>query len=362
MDPGGVETWLMQVLRGLDRTRFRFDFLVHSPLCGYYDDEIVALGGRVLYCVGTSRPWKYGINFLKIIQEKGPYDVIHSHLHFFSGYVLWLANLAGIPRRIAHSHTTHDGRANVLSRHIYRSMMRYLLCKYATMGLGVSPNACNALFGPNWETDSRHRVLFCGIDIQPFLRAPQAGVMRRMLCLPQEAFVVGHVGRFAPEKNHMFLLEIASAVLHKRTDVWFLLVGDGPLRSVVEQKTRDLGIAHRFVFTGNHADVPDLMAAMNAFVLPSLYEGLSNVLIEAQAAGVPCVVSEAIPKEADVVPGAIVRLPLKGGAHEWMRALMCLEGRLIDRRAWLRAIIDSPFNLDLASRDLKGIYSGGSCF
>jgi glycosyltransferase involved in cell wall biosynthesis len=357
MHRAGVETWLMQILRRVDQARYQFDFLVQSAIPGDYDDEILSLGGRILYCEGVSNPWKYAVNFLKVVEKNGPYDAIHSHVFLYSGYVIWLAALSGIPRRVAHSHSTCDGKANTLSRHMYRYMMQRLINRYATIGLGTSRDACKALFGPSWEKDPRYRVLYCGIDVQSFINLPRPEVVRRLLGIPENASVVGHVGRFAPMKNHAFLLEIAAQALAQRADIWVLLVGDGPLRSEMEQRARDLGIAQRVVFTGVREAAPSLMAAMDVFLFPSLWEGLGIVLVEAQAAGVPCVVSDVVPEEASIVPGAIRRLPLESGVQEWTHAVLSsLDRGTVGRESWLQMVTESPFNLDRTFQELMNVY------
>jgi glycosyltransferase involved in cell wall biosynthesis len=360
MNCGGIDTWLMHVLRRIDRERFRFEFLVHSPDPGHYDEEILALGGRILYCPGVSRPWEYALRFTELVQANGPYDIVHSHVYLFSGYVLWLAALAGIPNRIAHIHTTKDGKGNGPPRRLYRWLMLNLVRKYTTAGLGASQRAVAALFGPHWETGSRFRVLPCAIDLEPYAHLPPRGAVRRSLGIAEEALLVGHVGRFDPPKNHSFLLEVAACILNRRADTWFLLAGDGPLRPQMEQKAHSLGISERIIFAGVRADVPALMAAMDAFLLPSLWEGGPIVLIEAQAAGLSCVASDAVAEEAILVPDAVRRMPLTAGASEWAEALLehVVEQDHICRRKALEKVMASDFNLQTALPKLLELYLG----
>lgn len=304
MDYGGVETWLMHVWRHIDRTKFQFDFCYTKPDPGAFAPEIEALGGRMVACpLEKSNPIDFARRFRALLRE-GRYDIVHSHVHHFSGFVLRLAHRAGVPMRIAHCHNTSDGKASTPPRLLYRALMSHWIRKYATYGLAASAPAAAALFGPDWQSDPRFRVLYCGIDLEPFRQEVSREAVRQELGIPADAPVVGHVGRFTPQKNHAFLLDIAAEVVKRRPEVRFLLVGEGPLRPAMEAKAHNLHIEKKVVFTGTRADVPRLMlGAMDLFVFPSLWEGLPIVLVEAQAAGLRCVASDSVPQEASVVQG-----------------------------------------------------------
>ncbi len=246
LNRGGVENWLLHVLRKLDRDRFRLDFLVHTTSSGVFDEEIRALGGAILHCPQPSRAWSYARRFRRLLREHGPYDVVHSHVHHYSGFVLRLARRAGVPARIAHSHTTSGGgwrvegggRRNTLHpaellRQGYLALMRYWLTRHATVCLSASRQAHEALFGPANGHDQGHRVLPCGIDLEPFRVKVDAAAVRAEFGLPPDGFVLGHVGRFAACKNHNLLVAITAEILRRIPNVYLLLVGDGELRSDV---------------------------------------------------------------------------------------------------------------------------------
>src|SRR5882762_5528332 len=150
LNRGGVETWLVQTLRHIDRTKYQFDFLVHTDQPCPLDAEVRSLGANILPCLSPSDPVGYTRNFWRILRETGPYDCVHSHVHRFSGYVLTLARLAGVPVRIAHSHTAEK---EADKRRFYRRAMSLLLDIGATAGLGVSEKATKDLFGENWKID-----------------------------------------------------------------------------------------------------------------------------------------------------------------------------------------------------------------
>jgi len=358
MDYGGIETWLMHVWRHIDRTKFQFDFCYTKPQPGAYAPEIQALGGRMVACrLNQRNPFGFARRFRALLRE-GQYSVVHSHVHHFSGFVIRLAHRAGVPMRIAHSHNTSDGKASTPPRLLYRALMSHWIRKYATYGLAASAPAAAALFGPDWQSDPRFRVLYCGIDLEPFRQEVSREAVRQELGIPKDAPVVGHVGRFTPQKNHAFLLQIAAEVVKMRPDVRFLLVGDGPLRPQIEARARELGIAGNAIFTGVRSDVPRLMlGAMDAFIFPSLWEGLGLVVVEAQAAGLPCIVSEWVPAEATVLPEGVERVPLSGGQGQWVLALVqALEHRELDRGASTDLVAASAFSIVRSAHALEELY------
>lgn len=358
----GAEIWLIHILRHIDRSRFQIDFLVHTKEPCAYDEEIRALGGKIIPCLDPARPWSYAPNFKKILRQEGPFDIVHCQAHHFSGYVIRLAKQAGVPVRIAHSHLDSfpvDAAAGI-SRRLYLRFMKYWINRDATAGLACSRMAAAALFGPNWQSDSRWRLLFCGIDLAPFKTREEPATLRAGLGIPADAYVIGHVGRFVDQKNHVFLVHVAREVANRDPRARFLLVGDGPLRPAIEKQVAQAGLADRVIFTGARPDVPRLMlGAMDIFLFPSLFEGLGLVLIEAQASGLPCIISDVVPEEADVVPGLVRRLSLSQPAAVWAEAVLAARDKAvtIPQAQALALVEESPFNILYSVRELEKIYS-----
>ncbi len=359
MNRAGTETWLMHLLRYIDREHYRMDFLVHSAQPFEYAEEIEALGSRVIPCLHPARPWRYARNLMRILREDGPYDVVHSHVHHFSGFPLYLARRAGIPVRIAHSHndtTRLDGCARA-ARLAYLRLMKHLIRTNATAGLAASRKAAAALYGPEWEDDPRWRLLYCGIDPEPFRHRTDRARIRAELGIPSDACVIGHVGRFQEQKNHGFLVEIAFEIAKREPRMRLLLVGDGPLRSQIEQKTAQLGLTDKVICAGVRADVPRLMSgAMDIFVFPSLYEGLGLALVEAQAAGVPCISSDVIPEEASVVGNLVRQMSLSRPPSEWADAVLAMRDIVFDRSKALKNVETGVFNIETSAHALCGFY------
>lgn len=363
MNRGGVETWLMNVLRHIDHSRFQMDFLVHTDNPCAYDNEIRALGARIIPCLHPSRPLQYAHNFKRILRECGPYDVVHSHVHHYSGFTLWLAHQAGVSVRIAHSHNDTviaEAKAS-LTRHVYLSLSKQLIYAHATIGLACSRKAAVDLYGTDWEKDFRWRLLYYGIDLNPFSMPVDKLSVRAELGIPKDVFVVGHVGRFAEQKNHAFLVGIASEIVKLEPKARFLLVGDGILRGQIEAKAFAVGLKDHIIFTGVREDIPRLLlGAMDVFVFPSLYEGLGLVLVEAQAAGLPCVYSDVVPDEAAVVLQLVQTLPLNQSADEWAKVILAFQNDkpMNSQSEALNIVQHSRFNIKHSISDLMTIYNG----
>jgi glycosyltransferase involved in cell wall biosynthesis len=363
MDRGGAETWLMHVLRHIDRQQFQMDFLVPDERHYHYTDELQSWGCKILPCLQPSLPRLYATNFKRIIRENDPYDAIHVHVHHFSGYVLYLAKQAGIPARIIHSHidTSALEAQSSWKRKLYTNSMEWLIKRKSTAGLATSRRAAADLLGTNWQKDARWRTLYCGIDLAPFAQSIDPLAVRTELGIPADAIVVGHVGRFEPQKNHDFLLEIAAEMAQREPKMRLLLMGTGSLLPAMQAKVAQLGLSQVVIFGGVRSDIPRLMkGAMDVFIFPSLYEGLGLVLVEAQAAGLPCVLADIVPEEADLVAPLVQRISLTKSAAEWADTVLKQRHskQLIAQSQALEIVSQSAFNIKISVDELTAFYAG----
>lgn len=349
MGYGGVQTWLMHLLRHADRSRVQMDFVVHALEAGEYDRELQEMGVHLHALPLTKKPLAYRRALTEWLRRSGPPDVVHSHVYAYSGWVLAAAAQAGVAGRVAHTHT--DRRALTTERRwhrrVYKWIMRKLLDRHASLGLACSIQAAEDLYGLHWHEDERWQVLPYGLDWSDFAESVDVSPLRSELSVPATAFTIGHVGRMTHAKNHRFLLEVFAAVRARCPEALLVLVGGGEESAAVRSHARRLGIEEGIRFVGERRDVARVLRAFDVFVFPSLYEGLALGLVEAQAASLPCVVSEAVSAEADIVPEAVCRLPLSAGAVTWAEKVLARKNwkRRFDPQETLDAVRASPFNV-----------------
>jgi glycosyltransferase involved in cell wall biosynthesis len=329
MNRGGVESWLMEVLRHIDRERFQVDFLVHSEAPGAFDNEVRELGSNIYRCPLNRNPFTYLWNFMRILRSHGPFDVVHSHVHYFSGITLLLARAGRVPARISHSHSAPTSDDSVMRR-AYTWIMSALVCQNATLKLAGSEESARSLYGRDWKTRSDTAIFYTAIDFSRFFGQRNVHLAREGFHIPIKALVVGHVGRFSTPKNHSFLLDIFSELKQINENACLLLVGDGVLRPEIEQKAAGLGILESIRMIGIRQDVPEiLMDVIDVVCFPSLYEGLPIAILEAQAAHVPCIISDRITREVILTPKTVSALPLEVSAAVWARAIhLAYENRV----------------------------------
>lgn len=330
MDRGGLETMLMNYYRHIDRTKVQFDFLTHRQERAAYDDEIEALGGRI-YRLPRLVPWSksYLSELNRFFDEHPEYKIIHVHQDCLSSVILKAAAKHDVPVRIAHSHSANQDK-NI--KYPIKLWYKRKIPRHATHLFACGKEAGDWMF-----SGAQYQIVNNAIDAAAYTYdADKRGELRRQLVLADE-LVIGHVGNFTQPKNHPFLLEIFTALLKKEPNAVLLLVGGGEEMSQIREKAQKLGIAEHVHFLGVRSDVADLMQAMDVFVFPSLYEGLGIALIEAQAAGLPCVVSDTIPHEA-YLTDLVDSESLSALVEKWAEKI--LEKRAIprtDRRAEIAA-------------------------
>lgn len=357
MNRGGYETWLLQLARVMVGRDITFDFLVHNTEPGAYDDELRALGCRIIPC----RLDRFGAGFARrlahVFRERGPFDVVHSHAHHFSGIVLAVARLCGVPIRIAHSHAASESAQVRLSRRAYLAVTELLIRGNATAGIAVSEGAADSLFGKGWRRDPRWHIQYCSIDVERYRTHVSRAAVRKALSISPTSFVVGHVGRFARQKNHRFLVDVFSEVKAVRSDAQLVLIGDGPLNGDIRNYVSARRLADSVHFLGLRSDVAELMAcAMDVFVMPSLFEGLPIVALEAQAAGLPMVLADTITAELEVIPELVRWHSLSESPAAWASTAVAIGQARVPQDQSLPKMLRSPFSLDTGAARLRATY------
>ncbi len=361
MRRGGAETWMMNVLRRIDRSRFRIDFLVHTPERCPYDDEIEALGSRVLPCLRPSEPLRYARNFARIVHERGGYDVIHSHVFLYSGLVLKLARRQGIAGRIAHIYPHEDLKRERLLRGLYRRAMTGLIARHATTILSGSRTSLDAFLA----TGDFGRV--GAMVAYPYTTEPgdyrlgrDAGELRRSFGLPIDRPIIVYLARFAPHKNHAQMIRIADRFRERGIRAHFVMAGshgallDHYLRAA--EGRDDLSV----LVDVSHS--PSLLAACDLFFFPSLNEGFGIVASEASAAGLPVVATD-LPTIREASPPANADLLFPPDDDDRAAELLT---RLLHDPARRRAASDAALRWAEANsvvgtvRQMEGLYESAA--
>ena len=346
MGRGGIETMLMNYYRRMDREKIQFDFLVHRDFRADFDDEIEALGGRI-YRVPAMNPASG--SYRKALADffrAHPYRVVHCHLNYMSGVVLAAAKQAGVPVRIAHAHTAAMAPGWKQS---VRRLCKHLIPLTATHRFACSTEAGRAIFGKQ-----SFSILANAIDAAAF--APDETVrreVRRELAL-EDAFTVMHVGRMVYAKNHEFLLDAFRELLNTDPGAKLVLVGDGELRSQVEEKAAQLPEGS-VQMLGSRTDIPRLLQAADVFAFPSRFEGMPVTMIEAQATGLPCIKSKTVTDEC-IVTDLVTSLPTED-PRLWAEAILAARGT--PRTDRLSDIQRSGYDITAAAEKLTRFYLNG---
>ena len=357
---GGIETWLMHVLR-----RDRDSFVQHELLLmveeeGVYEPEARALGVPIhkLPHKGSWRRW-FG-DFRTFLKNHGPFDVVHSHPSRIGGAVVATAALAGVPSRISHQHDARSIGPDFRSsreRLLHRGT-RILTSLAATHRIGITEAAIEDIAGPNWRNAKNCSILLYGFDFSNFDGAAErADQLRRELQLSSDDKIVGHVGRFDQVKNHPFLLRTFAKVAETNPAARLVMVGTGRLQDEMRGLASELGIERLVRFAGATQDIAAYMALFDLFFFPSFSEGLGIVCVEAQAGGTRVLASDTVPREASVVVGGMDFLPLAAGETAWAgRITELLTMPTPSAAEWRKEVEQSAFGLDRCIHDLHEVY------
>lgn len=317
MGRGGLETMIMNYYRHMDRSKIQFDFLVHRDFEADYDKEILSMGGKI-YHISRLVPWsrKYYKKLKKFFQKHPEYKIVHVHQDCLSSVALRCAKECDVPIRIAHSHTKNqDMNLKYWIKRYYMKQIPY----FATECFACSKEAGDWMFKGH-----QYHILRNAIDASIYNYSYEKAIKLRKEFHLENNFVIGHVGRFETMKNHTFLIDIFYECIRFDPNARLLLVGEGKERTRIQKKVKDLGLEGRVIFTGVRCDVADLLQMMDVFVFPSLYEGLGIAAIEAQAAGVPCILSSKVPTECKLTKN-VKFLSLKDSPEIWMKQIFAYK-------------------------------------
>ena len=285
MNIGGAETFIMNVYRNIDRSKVQFDFLLHTDKNCAYNSEIISLGGKIFSIPSRNQGVlknHYALN--RFFKRNPKYRIVHQHLSSLS-YIepLKIASRYGVPIRILHSHSTREG-GSILHKYIH-NVNKLSVKKYATHYFACSDLAAKWIIGKKQYNAKEFTIINNGIETENFIYNTNIRKSMRDKLGIGDKFVVGHIGNFVYPKNHVFLIDIFKVIHQKDIKSILILVGDGKLRNEIEEKIINEGLKDSVILTGVRKDIPNLLQAMDVFIMPSFYEGLPVTLVEAQAAG-----------------------------------------------------------------------------
>ena len=313
MNKGGQETFIMNIYRNIDREKVQFDFIVHGPK-GYYEDEILELGGEVYRVTPkTKNLYKY-LSDMRSVFKENKFNVVHIHSGTATVFLdALIAKNSGVSNIIAHSHSTQSSNGAVLHK-----LCRPLLNRFVNYRFACSQSALEWLFGK--QHISKQTIIKNSIDVSKYTyNSERRQTIRKNLGLTNE-LVIGHIGRFHPCKNHQLIVRVFKEVYNKNNNSVLILVGTGQLENEIKNQVKDLGIANNVKFLGLRDDVNDLLQAIDVLIFPSIYEGFPVTIVEAQAAGVPCVISKHLTQELDITP-LLNRVDIDASIEIWTQEI-----------------------------------------
>lgn len=346
----GLETMIMNYYRNIDREKVQFDFLRHREGEHAYDAEIKAMGGRI-YVVPPFNPLNtngYLTALNTFFREHHSYPIVHAHLDCLSTVPLQYAQKYGVPTRIAHAHVS---RMTVDAKYPIRMFYRAQIPHFSTDLFACSEDAGKWMFGKH-----RFTVIPNAIDCAAFAYDSQKSERLRRDNGLEGQLVIGHVGRFDPVKNHVFLVEVFREIVKHHSKSILLLAGVGNEMSKIQALVHDYGLDDKVRFLGSVSNVPELMQTIDVFLFPSLYEGLGISLIEAQAAGIPCYTSRGCVPEAANITGSVKYLSLEQSAECWADLILQELPSLPERKSNLQAVREAGYDIKTEAQKLETMY------
>lgn len=352
MNTGGAETFLMKLYRNIDRTKYQFDFCINVPEKCFYEDEILSLGGKVFRIPSKSQNTKAFKSQLSQLIKTEKYEyVLRVTSNAMGFWDLKIAKKAGAKVCCARSSNSSDGDG--WKTKIAHRIGRLLYSRYVDVAFAPSDLAAEYTFGRKAYQNGFVHLLNNAVDLDVFQYSiTEREEIRKEFHIPSDKLVFGHIGRFSEQKNHKFLLEVFSEIKNKHQDSVLLLVGDGPLKNSFWERVKELGLEDSVILAGVRPDVSKMLSAMDCFVFPSFYEGMPNTVIEAQATGLPCVISDTITSKADIT-GLVEYVSLEQSSKQW--ACLALEKAKMERLNTKQAFLKHKYDIKSSAEALVDV-------
>ena len=351
---GGAEKVARDIALYADPRRYECHYVVFGDRVGDYEQQLLEKGCTIFHLAEPSESYPQFLKSMRKLLKEHRYDVVHAHNMFNCGLTMLMARLAGVPVRIAHSHSALATGGGLVKK-IYESVMRTLILTCSTDLVGCGVKAGQRLFGEKVFA-KRGNLILNGIDVAAFAYDENKRSAIRAELGVGDRFVLGHSGHLAEVKNQSFLLDLMPPVLEKKPDALLLMLGEGPDRPMLEQKIRDMNLQDHVIMTGNVTNVADYLSAMDVYVFPSLYEGLPLSILEVQVNGLPCVISDGVPE--DVFLTDLIRpLSLQQEKGVWLDAVLAAQRG--DTQKYNRRLQNSDYAVQAAMEKIYRIYEKG---
>lgn len=316
---GGVEAMVMNYYRHIDRSKVQFDFVIQSDSTVVPREEIESLGGRIFVVPPYSNPFAYMKACRQLFEEQNPV-IVHSHMNTISVFTLRAAKQAGVPVRIAHSHSTANPKER--AKTLVKNMLRPFSRVYPTHLAACSKTAARWLFGQRVVDNNDVHYINNAIDLAEFVYSKKTRrQLREEIGAGEKTIVIGQVGRLCFQKNQRFTIDVFSAFHARYPESLLVLLGDGDEKEYLQLYAKKKNVGQCVSFLGARDDVASWYSAFDVLMFPSTYEGLGMAAIEAQAEGLPVLASDRVPVEVDIVPGSIHHVPLSSGVSVWSKYL-----------------------------------------
>ena len=325
---GGVERFAANICLFAPKDEFEFHYLVFSGSETDFESECLENGATVITVKSPSLNHFEYIKTLRRLLLSNHYDVVHSHTQFNTGINMWVAKMCGVPIRLAHSHTTAHERRIPPKKQLYESIMRWLIKRCSTDYLACGKEAGEWMYGSRSERRGSisFKIINNGIDTALYRFSPEKrNQIRNQYHISENEYLIGNCGTLSELKNQEYLIRLLPEIVHRRPNAKLVLIGRGKdgFQAHLQKIAEECSVSDHVLFTGPVMNVYAILSALDVFALPSLREGTPLALVEAQANGLPCVISDAVPHDA-VVTDLVKSLPLCD-TEAWIDLLSGLE-------------------------------------
>lgn len=353
---GGAETLILNIFRNIDRSKFQFDFLVFTNEKGVYEDEILKLGGKIhrVKSLRETNIIEYMYQIQNIIKNQGGYDIIHSHMDWLGGFITLSACLGKVPIKIVHSHAIQDIFEDSTIKKFIIFISKLLIRVFANANMACSIDAAESLFYKNKNV----YIIKNGIDLKKFSEISNEDkiALRTKYNISKDDILLGSIGSMSINKNHIFLLEIMKELIKQNKRYKLMLVGNGSEEQSLRTYVDNNNMQSNVIFIDKSFEINTYLSIMDIFLFPSIREGFGMVAIEAQAKGLPCIVSNTIPKEIDVGGDLLKRIPIND-KNKWIECILNTETKeKRDTNIMKNLIREKEYDIESSTYNLEHIY------